>query len=418
MTTADPGNELLPHLFRTEYSGLTAALCRLFGIRHIEIAEDIASEVFLKATEQWSVHGIPDNPSAWLYTVAKNKARDYFRHQNVREQNTDGIRQSSEAIVQPDFELNKEYIADSQLAMLFAVCHASNSREAQICLSLQILCGFSVEEIAGAFLTNRETIKKRLFRARNNLRNSEFNIAPLLPEQIGSRQKTVMRTLYLLFNEGYFSRNESLFIRKDLCSEAIRLTLLLTENPLTNTPAANALLALMCFQSSRLNARINEVGTAVLFDEQDRKLWDRELIEKGNYYLIRAVSKEALSAYHLEAAIAYWHTTEAGDEKWEHILQLYNRLLQMNYSPVTELNRLFALAKARGKQQALAEIERFPHDNTPSFHSLLGFLYCDDQPHVAIEHYRKALKGAISVTERKTLGERIRQLEKGKESGE
>ncbi len=252
--------ELIPHLFRLEYSKMTAVLCRLFGLKHIEIAEDIVSETFLNATEIWSIKGLPENPTAWLYTVAKNKTKDYLKRNTFFEQVvTPKIKPEEFDNDEPFIDFTKENISDSQLAMIFAVCNPVNSNEAQICLALQILCGFSVEEIANAFLSNKETIKKRLLRARENLRKENFRLHSLNISEIQARIDTVLVTLYLLFNEGYFSKSNNNVIRKDLCAEAIRLTLTLIENPLTNTAKINALLALMCFQSSRLEARINEM---------------------------------------------------------------------------------------------------------------------------------------------------------------
>src|ERR1700712_1242146 len=251
-------NELLPHLFRVEYSKMTAVLCRHFGLKHIEIAEDIASETFLKATEIWSIKGLPENPTAWLYAVAKNKTEEMHNEE-------------------PIIDFTKQNISDSQLAMIFAVCNPVNSNEAQICLALQILCGFSIEEIANAFLSNKETIKKRLLRARDNLRKENFKLQKLNPVEIQGRLDNVLTALYLLFNEGYFSKSNNNLIRKDLCAEAIRLTLILIENPQTGTAKTNALLSLMCLQSSRFDARINEMDEVVLFDEQDKSLWNKEL---------------------------------------------------------------------------------------------------------------------------------------------
>ena len=248
---------------------MTAVLCRHFGLIHIEIAEDIASETFLKASENWAINGIPENPTAWLYMVAKNKAKDYFKRISVFEGQVKEAIKPKKGEEEDNFEFNEQCFSDSQLAMIFAVCNPANAKESQICLALQILCGFSVDEIANAFLTNRETIKKRLHRARVQLRNDNFQIKILKETEIQQRLDTVLKTLYLLFNEGYFSQTSSHLVRKDLCSEAVRLALILTENNLTNIPQTNALLALMCFQSSRLDARINGKGEAILFEQQD-----------------------------------------------------------------------------------------------------------------------------------------------------
>ncbi len=388
---------------------MTAVLCRHFGLKHIEIAEDIASDTFLKASEHWAINGVPQNPVAWLYTVAKNKARDYFKHLSVFETK---IKNGPIADISggndPDFDT--QIISDSQLAMIFAVCNPANSDEAQICLALQVLCGFSVEEIANAFLAKSETIKKRLHRARANLRNDNFQIKALSEAEIKLRLDTVLKTLYLLFNEGYFSRTNDQLIRKDLCSEAVRLTFLLTENPLTSQTKTNALLALMCFQSSRLAARTNDKGEAVLFDEQDKSLWDSTLIEKGNYYLVNACNGNEASKYHLEAAIAYWHTTPTDQDKWLHILQLYNQLILIEYSPVTALSRIFAFSRVYGNEKAIAEAEKLALTESSYYHGLLGYLYADTDIAKAIGHYGQAIKLTGSGSEKQTLAREMERL--------
>lgn len=345
--------DLLPHLFRQEYAKMTAVLCRHFGLHAIEIAEDIANDTFLKASEYWAINGIPENPAAWLYTVAKNKTKDYVKRTAIFETQIKQEIKPEHIDKEKEFEYNDQLIADSQLAMIFAVCNPANSRESQICLALQILCGFSIEEIADAFLKNTETIKKRLLRARANLRNNSFQIKSISEGQIKSRLEVVLKTLYLLFNEGYFSKANKQQIRINLCSEAIRLTLFLTENPITNTSETSALMALMCFQSSRLQARMDINGETILFDGQDRTLWDQSLIQRGNYYLVNATTQSAKSPtkYHLEAGIAYWHTTSTDHTKWINILQLYDQLIIIEDSPITALNRVFAFANVHGKEK-------------------------------------------------------------------
>ncbi|MGI9583400.1 RNA polymerase sigma factor [Chryseobacterium sp. RRHN12] len=400
-------NEITPHLFRTEYSKIVAVLCRSFDIKHIENAEDIASETFLKASEYWALHGLPDNPSAWLYTVAKNKAKDYFKHLAVIEKNKQEDVKTAENNYQT-IDFDTKNISDSQLEMIFAACNPVNSQETQICLALQILCGFSIEEIANAFLSKTETIKKRLQRGREALRTHHFTIDSLSEQDIHQRLETVLTTLYLLFNEGYFSRSHNLLIRKDLCLEAMRLTLILTDHPFTNTPKANALLALMCFQSSRLDARINDEGEAILFDEQDETLWDKALIEKGNYYLTEACqpNHSSVSKYHLEAGIAYWHTSSAED-KWQQILNLYNQLVVIEYSPVTALNRTFAFSKVYGNQKAAIEAEKLNLITSEYYHGLLGYLYTELDTNKAIHHYQEAIRLTKSKPEKQTLQKQI-----------
>ncbi|RIV20063.1 RNA polymerase subunit sigma [Fibrisoma montanum] len=389
---------------------MTAVLCRQFGLKHIEIAEDIASDTFLKATEVWSLHGPPENPTAWLYTVAKNKTKDYLKRNAIFESNVvKTIMEKSHDHCFTDIDFTEQNFRDSQLAMMFAVCNPAIAKEAQVCLALQILCGFSVEEIANAFLSNKETIKKRLFRAREHLRIQNFKIEELRAEDIGSRLDTVLTTLYLLFNEGYFSKSNDNLVRKDLCAEAMRLTLTLTENAHTNNSKVNALLALQCFQSSRLEARIVADG-AVLFEEQDTALWNKDLINKGNYYLVNAYATKELSKYHLEASIAYWHTTNIDNGKWKHILELYNELLLWEYSSGAALNRTFAFAKIYGNEKAINEAAKLGLPTNSYYHSLLGYLYSAIDTDKAIDHYNQSIRLTNSPLEKKQLGKTIATL--------
>ncbi|MBN9385914.1 MAG: sigma-70 family RNA polymerase sigma factor [Chitinophagaceae bacterium] len=403
-------HEIIPHLFRTEYSKIVAVLCNSFYLKHLEIAEDIASETFLKAAESWAIRGVPENPTAWLYTVAKNKVKDYFKHNSVVEKQIKEAIRSNDIGTELDFEFSDQNIADSQLAMIFSVCNPVNSSDAQICLALQILCGFSIEEIANAFLTKPETIKKRLQRARTSLRNGDFKIKTLSETQIKVRLESVLKTLYLLFNEGYFSRSYDQLIRKDLCSEAIRLTLILTENVLTATPQANALLALMFYQSSRFDARTNDKGEVVLLEDQDKSLWDKGLIEKGNYHLVNACSGNEISKYHLEAAIAHWHTSPADENKWQHILHLYNQLIIIEYSPVTALNRAFAFGKVYGCEKGIEETEKLKLTGNSYYYSLLGYLYTNIDIDKSICHYNQAVALTRSRIETETLIKEIQRL--------
>lgn len=399
---------LIPQLFRLEYSKMTAVLCRHFGLENIAVAEDIVSETFLKATEVWRANDLPENPTAWLYTVAKNKTKDYLKRNAIFE--TQVKREIKPEEREADWDFNEESISDSQLAMIFAVCNPGNSTEAQICLALQILCGFSIEEIADAFLSKKETIKKRLFRAKHVLRQDNFQIKTLQEAGISSRLDAVLKTLYLLFNEGYFSKSNNQLIRRELCSEAIRLSLILTENAWTNVPKTNALLALMCFQSSRLAARADDSGETILYEQQDKRLWSQELIDKGNYYLVNACSGTEISKYHLEAGIAYWHSTPTDQHKWDHILQLYNQLILIEYSPVTALNRTFAFAKVYGNEKGIQEAEKLKLADSSEYYALLAYLYTDTAAGKAIEHYQKAIDLTKSLHEKKTLRKAMEKL--------
>ena len=258
-------DELIPHLFRTEFRKITAVLCKHFGIEHIEVAEDIASDTFLAAVETWTYKGIPTNPIGWLYTVAKNKAKTYFHRSNIfSEKIVREIKKSSLQSEEIEINLSDENITDSQLQMLFAICHPSIPAEAQIGLALRILCGFGINEIASAFLTNSETINKRLFRAKEKLRMENVKIEFPVKSEINDRLDTVLTTLYLLFSEGYYSESDDTILREELCEEAMRLTSMLIGNDQTNQPKVNALYSLMCFHSSRFAARKNEKGEMIM----------------------------------------------------------------------------------------------------------------------------------------------------------
>ncbi len=404
--------QLIPHLFRTEYRKITAVLCKLFGIEHIEIAEDLASETFLSAMETWSYKGIPENPTAWLYTVAKNKARNYLNRNNHFAQKI--LSQLKYALPQTEeiaIDLSDKNITDSQLQMLFAICHPAISTEAQIGLALRILCGFGIDEIATAFVTNRETINKRLYRAREKLRLEKVPIEFPGEKEINERMEAVLTTLYLLFSEGYYSENKDAVLRNELCLEAMRLTYLLIENESTNQPAVNALYALMCFHTSRFEARKNANGDIVLYDDQDEKLWNQELISEGGYFLHQASKGNTISKYHLEAGIAYWHTIkEDRGDKWEKILQLFNQLLQLEYSPVAALNRTYALSKVNGKTAAIKEAEKLNLSGSHFYFVLLGELYTGIDNDKAKSNFEKALTIAKTQTDRQTIEKKIKHL--------
>ncbi len=403
---------LIPHLFRTEYRKIVSVLCRRFGFEHIETAEDIASDTFLIAAETWGQHGLPANPTAWLYTVAKNNALNYLQRSSTFENRVaPELLSSSSPPEETLIDLSPQNTNDSQLQMMFALCHPAISPEAQIGLSLRILCGFGIEEIADAFLTNKETINKRLHRAKERLREAGIRIEFPPPEDIDDRLETVLRTIYLLFNEGYYSISQNAVLRKDLCLEAMRLCSMLVENEQTNKPEVNALLSLMCFHASRFDARIDRNGDPVLYQDQDTSLWDTELISKGSYFLNRAASGNSLSRYHLEAAIAWWHTVKIDTkEKWDNILQLYNQLLQIEYSPVAALNRTYALSRVHGKEAAITEAEKLRLTESHFYFALLGELYTGIDNDRAKQHLRTAFTLAKTTTDKKAIQKKIDAL--------
>ena len=409
---SDRGHDLIPHLFRTEYQKIVAVLVRRFGIAHIEIAEDIVSDTFLTATESWSHQGVPDNPTAWLYAVAKNKTKNYVKHHSIFEQKLVPELKNDKPIVEAEeIDLSHKNISDSQLAMIFAVCDPVIPSEVQIALALNLLCGFGAQEIADAFITNKEVAYKRISRGKEKLKEHNVKVAQPSIDEINDRVDTVLTTIYLLFSEGYYSTCQDTNLRKDFCLEAMRLNYLLIQNAATNNPKVNALMALMCFHASRFDARANDDGEAILYHEQDEQNWNQELIQRGKYFLTNAATGEQLSKYHIEAGIAYWHTQKADTpEKWENILQLYNRLLQIEYSPFAALNRTYAFSKANGKQVAIIEAVKLNLTENHFYFTLLGELYTNIDDKKAKQNYERAFALAKTLPEKQTIQKKIDKL--------
>jgi RNA polymerase sigma-70 factor (ECF subfamily) len=360
--------------------------------------------------------GVPANPAAWLYAVAKNNALNSLRHGRVfdRKVRDHLIRETpvSETSPEPDLDMTQRQITDSQLRMVFTVCHPSIPAEAQVSLALRVLCGFTIDEIASAYLTTRENINKRLFRAKQRLREEKAKMDFPPVAELPARLNAVLITLYLLFNEGYYSASPDKVLRKDFCLEAMRLVYMLTTSQITSdVPKVQALLALMCFQASRFDARTAPGGELVLYEQQDCRLWDQELINRGNQFFVQASSQGELSRYHLEAAIAWWHTNQADTrEKWENILRLYNHLLVLEYSPMAALNRSYAYSRVYGKEKAIREAESLRLKGNLFYHSLLGELYTAIDDCQAVKHFERALKLAGSAQEQAVIQAKLAQF--------
>ena len=407
-------NDIIPNLFRTEFSKIVAVLSNLFGIKNIEIAEDLASETFLTAMETWPYKGIPENPSAWLFAVAKNKAKNHLKRNSIFRDKI--AKQSQDSRIEEfAIDLSDKNIADSQLQMLFAVCHPAISKKSQISLALRILCGFGIDEIADAFLTTKETINKRLQRAKEKLRSENIRMEIPPNDDLLVRLDAVLLTIYLVFNEGYYSESNSSIIRKELCFEAMNLGYLLLKNDLTNTHTSNSLMSLMCFHSSRLEARLTDKGEIIRYQDQDEKIWNTELIEKGFYYLQQASKWEIASKYYLEASIAYWHTIKKDTkDKWQSIFNLYNILLKIDYTPIADLNRIFALSKIKGNKIALTEAENLNLKDNHFYHLLLSELYKGLNKNKERDALENAMKLCKTETEKVFIGKKIEEFEKRK----
>jgi RNA polymerase sigma-70 factor (ECF subfamily) len=397
--------ELIPHLFRNEFTKIVSVLTRSLGIDHLGLAEDIASDTFLAATETWPYKGIPANPTAWLYAVARNKAINQLHRQQIFENKISPALISKSSLQgESGIEWSDQNMLDSQLQMIFVICHPSISIESQLGLALRILCGMGIEEIANALLTNKETINKRLYRAKETLR--EKKIALELPSltEINHRLATVLKVIYLLFNEGYYSESDDAILKKELCHDAMRLCHLLIRYERTNTPTVNALLSLMYFHASRFPARVDGNGEMILYQDQDESLWDQQLIAQGVQFLHKASQGNTLSTYHLEASIAYWHTIKTDTpEKWGNILNLYNHLLSIEYSPVAALNRTYALSKVKGNELALLETQKLDLKDNHYYYILMGELIKSKDPAKAQEYYRKAWDLAKSNSDKRSI---------------
>lgn len=413
MSTQSPVAETIDHLFRHEYGRLTSVLTRIFGTRNLELAEDVVQDTLLKALEQWRFSGIPNNPSGWLYKVARNKALDIIRRNKVQQKFADDVAPllKSEYTLIPVLKelFDEAEIRDDVLRMMFACCNPEIPSESQVALILKTLCGFNIEEISRAFLAQQETINKRLYRARQQFRSGDVKFEIPSSRQLEDRLDNVLTSLYLLFNEGYNSSHSDHLIRNDLVEEACRLCYLLTENPKTDLPQVNALLALMLMHASRLKARLDADENILLLEKQDRALWDRELIRRGVFFFERALTEEP-SSYHLQASIALQHVMAPTFEEtdWPSILHLYNLLTERFPSPVVWLNRAIVVSRIEGPQKALEEIEKIPGIEKLSNYYLLPATLGDlnfrlKKYKEAYQYFEKAFSLTQSNAEKKLL---------------
>ncbi|GGB12999.1 RNA polymerase sigma factor [Puia dinghuensis] len=364
---ATPGNspqQLVDHLFRHEAGKMIAVLTRIFGIQNLELVEDTVQETFLKALQVWKFGALPDNPSAWLMRVARNRTIDLIRRQqklaNISAELSKRLQSDTEIAIE-QFFLDTE-IADSQLRMIFTCCHPGLNQEDQVALTLKSVSGFGVQEIAKALVSTESAIQKRLYRAKESISKHDIQFEIPTGLALNHRLETVYTVLYLLFNEGYNSSKADELIRYDLCAEAMRLCKLLTEHKMTAQPAGFALMSLMCFQASRFGSRLGEDNTIILLQQQDRRKWDQQLIKMGYHFLISSSTGDVLSVYHIESAIAAEHCLAPDFEStnWELMLRLYDLLLEQKPIPIVKLNRAIILAQTAGVAAAVDAILDIP----------------------------------------------------------
>ena len=376
-------------------------------------------ETLLAALHAWRF-SIPDNPRAWLYHTAKNKALDHFRRQRTWQEKiapnfAQNLNEAPDEYSPLDRLFLDSEIEDSQLRMLFACCHPELAQEGQIAMILKTLCGLSVAEIAAGFLTSKDTIEKRLYRTREKIRQEGITLEVPQGIALQTRLDGVLKAIYLLFNEGYHSASDDNVIRRDLCEEALHLADLLTRHRVLGVPKAHALHALLCFQASRLDSRMDEAGQIVLLEHQDRSRWDRSLISQGFSRFSSSAEGGEISEYHLEAAIASYHAQASTFEatNWQAIFYLYELLYQQQPGPIVAFNRAIAMGYAKGAPtglEALLAIDTLGDNHF--YHAALGDFY---QKTGALEKtqtaYTQALNLAVLPKEKKLLLEKIRRLE-------
>jgi RNA polymerase sigma factor (sigma-70 family) len=416
----EPGD----HLFRRESGRMVAVLTRIFGVHNLALAEDVVQDAFCRALEVWKFRGLPENPSAWLMATAKNRALDVLRRERTARTFAPEVGRLLQSewtlapVVEELFEPNA--IKDDLLRMMFSCCHPRLPEEARVALVLHILCGFSVDEVAGAFVSSHAAMEKRIIRAKKVLAGSKKLFDVIDSEDFAVRLPAVHRALYLLFNEGYHGASPELAVRAELCREATRLAALLLDHPLAATPATFALCALMCLDAARLPGRLDESGNLTSFADQDRSRWDQKLVEEGMKLLELSATGSELSEYHVEAAIASIHARalRAEDTDWGAIVTLYDTLITIRPSPIVALNRAIAVAQVDGPERGLEEINAITDRDRlaayPFYSAALGELEFRRGGHeIAREHFRAALVLARSPMERRFLNQRMSACERG-----
>jgi RNA polymerase sigma factor (sigma-70 family) len=407
-------------LFRHEWGKLITVLTKLFGPQNLQLAEDVVQDTLVKALGNWKIHGLPQNPSGWLFAAARNRAIDILRQQKRVHQFSKDIAPllGSEYTLIPTVTeiINTNTIEDDQLRMMFVCCHPSLSADAQVSLILKTLCGFSVVEIARAFVCSYPTIEKRLYRARQTFRENNVQFELPTAAKLNNRLENVLKSVYLLFNEGYNSTNHDTLIRNDLMEEAMRLCELICRSKAVQHSNTHALLSLMCFSASRNDARLDKQGNILLLQQQDRMKWNQSLIKKGIFHLEASASGTVISKYHLESGIAYEHATaiDYAHTNWQNILHYYNILCRNYPSPIAALNRAIIISEINGPADGIKAIGAIQHiealKNYYLLPATLGQLHQQlGQPDIAKNFFEQAMCLTQSATEKKLLQQKIDQ---------
>jgi RNA polymerase sigma factor (sigma-70 family) len=407
------------HFFRRDYSRVVAVLAREVGVRHIELVEDAVQSALMTALTTWTQQGLPENPSAWVYQVARNRLIQDLRRKSSRlkilEKAAADLAEGPALPVDPSFF---EEVRDDLLRMLFACCDEAIPWQSQLALALKTLCGFSTAEIALRLFTSEDNVHKRLGRARERLRQSLPDVETPPLEKLRSRLPGVHRVLYLLFNEGYLSAHAEQAIRREVCDEAVRLTTLLAEHAVGAAPESFALLALMHLHVARLGSRVDAMGGLLLLEEQDRSLWDRGRIRLGMEWLERSAGADVFSRFHAEAGIAAEHCLAPSYQqtRWQEIAALYAMLERVAPSPLHTLNRAVAVAEWQGAEAGLAVLDGLAPPTWLAgsylWHAVLGDLHRRaGHSEIARRHREQALGSAPTHAVRELLRRRLATLD-------
>jgi RNA polymerase sigma factor (sigma-70 family) len=413
---------LTDHLFRHEAGKLVSVLTGIFGLDRLQMAEDVVQEAMLRAFQTWPYYGIPKNPAAWLTQTAKNLALDLIRREKLFREKESAIisfiEQWSDSPEADDGPVFEGEVKDDRLRMMFACCHPLIPQEAQVALALKTLCGFSPAEIARAFLTSEAAIAKRLVRARQKIREAQVVFEIPAGAELSARLDGVLQTLYLLFNEGYKASSGPRLIREELCHEAIRLATLLSRHPQGNQPRIHALVALMLLNGARLPARLDAEGNILRLKDQDRSSWSQGMIARGMLHLNQAAAGEQITEYHLQAGIAACHclASDYDATDWTRILSLYDRLLELDDSPVVALNRAVAVANVKGAQAGIEAIQAMERRGELDSYYLLPAVLAEFESQLenyeaAASHLREAIRLTEVKSEQSFLSKRLRECE-------
>lgn len=416
MHAEDRVRETVDHLFRHKAGQMVSVLARWFGAANIELVEDAVQDALVAAMKKWPFSGVPANQSAWLIQVAKNRVIDQLRR-GAKSDSIDAgeIDIAARELEEPQFAGE---LGEDQIRMIFGCCHPDVPADSRVALTLKIVGGFGVGEIARAYLAKDEAIAKMLTRAKQRLRTVDLEIPA--GEELHERLDAVLRVLYLMFNEGYAASEGSDLVRRDLCFEAVRLAHLLLEHPVTSLPKVHAATALFLFQAARLATRTDATGELLLLADQDRSLWDKEMLARGLRHLRLAASGDELTDYHIEAEIASLHALapDFASTDWERIISCYDRLQARKFSPVVELNRIVAIGNLHGAEQAINELRSLGQNYLMTsfnlFHITLGhFLAESGDARKAINAYERALELTKNDAVKRFLRRKIEMLESG-----